>query len=224
MPTRRWPRPSPSRPDPLPCVQPVRQHGRPGGGGHPRPPHRGRHRTSRRTGLLRQLGGRGQRVRHQAGPSMGRTGTLRRGEHLGRVPRPDPGHPGGHRPARQAAGLPAHARRLRPRALRRPRCHGRRLRSRPGGRRPGRADPRRGRSGGAVVGLPGRAAPALHRPGHPADGGRGPDRPGSHRALVRLPAPRGGAGHRDHGQGPGQRHAGRRVLGPGRGGRRLRAR
>ena len=47
---------------------------------------------------------------------------------------------------------------------------------------------------------------------------------GPHRALVRLPAPGHQARHRDHGQGPGQRHAGRGVLGPGRGGRRLRAR
>ena len=94
----------------------------------------------------------------------------------------------------------------------------------PGGGRPGRADPRRGRGGGALVRLPGRAAPAVHRPWHPADGRRDPDRPGADRALVRLPAPRGGARRRDHGQGSRQRDAGRGVLGPGRGGRGLRAR
>ena len=96
------------------------------------------------------------------------------------------------------------------------------MRADPGGRRSGGADHGRGRSGGSVVGLPGRLAPALHRPGHPAHGGRGPDRPRANRPLVRLPAPRHRAGRGDHGQVAGQRDAGRCVLGPWRGGRRLR--
>ena len=75
-----------------------------------------------------------------------------------------------------------------------------------------------------VLGLPGRPAPAVHRAGHPAHGRRDPDRARPDRPLVRLPAPRDRARRGDHGQGPRQRHAGRGVLGPGRGGRRLRAR
>ena len=78
-------------------------------------------------------------------------------------------------PDKQQPFLPA-PRGLRPRPLRRPRRHGRRLRPDPGGRGAGRAHPGRGRGGGALVGLPGRAAPAVHRPEHPADGGRDPDR------------------------------------------------
>ena len=48
-------------------VEPVRHRARPRGGGHPRPP-AGR----RRQGLLLQLGGRGQRGGHQAGPQVRR--------------------------------------------------------------------------------------------------------------------------------------------------------
>ena len=56
-------------------------------------------------GLLRQLGGGGQRVCPQAGPPVGRPGPVRGGQHLGRLPRADPGHPGRHRPAREAAAF-----------------------------------------------------------------------------------------------------------------------
>ena len=47
---------------------------------------------------------------------------------------------------------------------------------------------------------------------------------GPHRALVRVPAPGRRARRGDHGQGAGQRDAGRGLLGPGRGGGGLRAR
>ena len=51
-----------------------------------------------------------------------------------------------------------------------------------------------------------------------------PDRVGSDRSVVRLPAPRGRARHRDDGQGSRERHAGWGVLGSVGGGRRLRPR
>ena len=54
------------------------------------------------------------------------------GQHLAGIPRPDPGHPGRHRAAGEAGRLFAAAGGIRPRPLRRPRRHGRRLRSRPG--------------------------------------------------------------------------------------------
>ena len=75
-------------------------------------------------------------ARRWAGP-----GPLRRGGDVGRLPRADPGHPRRHRPAREAASVPAPARGLRPRPLRRPRRHGRRLRPGTGGGGAGRADP-----------------------------------------------------------------------------------
>ena len=53
---------------------------------------------------------------------------------------------------------------------------------------------------------------------------RGADRPRPHRRVVRLPALRRRARRRHHGQGARQRHADRRLLGPRRGGRGLRAR
>ena len=51
---------------------------------------------------------------------------------------------------------------------------------------------------------------------------RGADRAGAYRALVRLPGPGARARRGDDGQGAGQRHARRRLLGPGRGGGGLR--
>ena len=53
--------------------------------------------------VARKFGGRGRHVVVSA---------------LGQLPRPDPGRPGRHRPAHQARAVPAHARRLPPRALR----------------------------------------------------------------------------------------------------------
>ena len=91
-----------------------------------------------------------------------------------------------------------------------------------GGRRPARAPPGRGRGGGAELGLPGRGARAVHRAQRPAHARRGADRPRAHRPLVRLPGP-GARARRGHdGQGARQRDAGRRLLGPGRGGGRVR--
>ena len=135
-----------------------------------------------RAGVLHQLGGRGQRVRAQAGPQVGRPGPPRGGEHVGRVPRPDPGHAARHRPAREARPVRPAARGLRARRLRRPRRPRRGVR--PGAGRGGapRAHPGRGRRDRPVVGLPRRRARAVHRARHPAHGGRDPDRPGPHRA------------------------------------------
>ena len=64
-------------PDPVPCVEPVRERRGPRGGRDPGPADRRRHRAGRRPGVLRQLGSRGQRVRPQAGPPVGRPGPLR---------------------------------------------------------------------------------------------------------------------------------------------------
>ena len=50
-------------------------------------------------GLLLQLRRRGQRVRHQAGPQVGRPRPPRRRQRLRLVPRPHPRHPARHRPA-----------------------------------------------------------------------------------------------------------------------------
>ena len=68
-----------------PRLEPVRHRARSRGGGHPRPPP-GR----RRQGLLLQLGGGGQRGRHQAGPQVRGPRPPRRGQRLRVVPRPDP--------------------------------------------------------------------------------------------------------------------------------------
>ncbi len=88
-------------------------------------------------------------------------------------------------------------------------------------RRPARAHPGRGRRQRGAGRVPGRRPPAVRRARRPADHGRGPDRARSHRAVVRVPARRHPARRRHHGQGAGQRDAHRRLLGPGRGGRRL---
>ena len=181
--------------------------------------------AGRRPGVLRQLGGRGQRVRAQAGPPVGRPGPLRGGEHLGRVPRADPGHPGGHRAAREARRLRAPARRLRPRPLRRPRRHGRGRATRHGWR-PCWSSPSMGEAGVVVPSsdyLAGLRQLCTERGillmVDEVQTGLG--RTGRWFGFQHLGrrARRG-----DHGQGPGQRHAGRGLLGPGRGGGGLRAR
>ena len=106
-------------------LQPVRHRARAGGGRHPRPPARRRPpgwpAEHAGPGVLRQLRGRGQRVRPQAGPQVRRPGPPRRGERLRLVPRPHARHAPRHRPAGQARGLPAAARGLPPRRLGRPR-------------------------------------------------------------------------------------------------------
>ena len=63
----------------------------------------------------------------------------------------------------------------------------------------------------------------LRRDRRADDGRRDPDRVRPHRPLVRLPARRRRPGRRDDGQGDGQRHARRRLLGPPRRRRRVRA-
>ena len=102
-----------------------------------------------------------------------------------------------------------------------PRCRARR---RHRGRGPARAPAGRGRRHGAELGLPGRRPRPVHRAQRSPHARRGADRPGPHRPLVRLPGPGAPARRGHHGQGARQRDAGRRLLGPGRGGGRLRAR
>ncbi len=66
----------------------------------------------RGTGLLLQLGGRGQRVRLQARAQVGRSRPLRRGHDLRLVPRPHARGARGLRPAQQARAVRPHARGL----------------------------------------------------------------------------------------------------------------
>ncbi len=99
-------------------------------------PSRGRRGESRRrTGLLHQLGGRGQRMCPEAGSQVGRAGPTRGREHVGRLSRPDAGDVACHRPAREARPVRAPARGLRARRLRRSRRAG-------GGLRPARVSRR----------------------------------------------------------------------------------
>ena len=105
--------------DPAPHLEPVRHRARRRGGRHPRPAAR-----RRRPGVHLQLRRRGERGGHQAGPPLGRTGPPRRRERLRLVPRAHAGHAARHRPAREARGLPAAARRVPPRGLGRPRRPG----------------------------------------------------------------------------------------------------
>ena len=141
-----------------------------------------------RSGVLHQLGRRGQRVRHQAGPQVGWARSPRRGQRLRVLPRSDARHAPRHRPAGQARGVPAAAGGLPPRRLERPRRAGAR-RSIPtvaavllepvqgeGGVNPATADY-----------FAGRPAP-VRRAGHPVHGRRGPDRARPHRSVVRPPA------------------------------------
>ena len=75
--------------------------------------------TGRRAGVLHQLGRRGQRVRPEAGPPLGRGRPACRHQRRQLVPREDPGHPDRHRATREARAVPTAARRLRARPLRR---------------------------------------------------------------------------------------------------------
>ena len=104
-PTPPWPRPWPSRP--ARCCT-CRTSSATPWGPRWRSPSTGwwaAEPPRRRAGVLHQLGGRGQRVRAQAGPQVGGPGPPRGGEHLGRLPRPDPGHAARHRPTREARAL-----------------------------------------------------------------------------------------------------------------------
>ena len=209
--------------DTQPRVEPVRQHTGARGRPHHRPPHQRRHRPGRGSGLLRQLGRRGERVRAQAGPPLGRPRPPRRDQRRQRVPRPHAGHADRHRAAREAGAVRAAARGFRARALRRRRRAGQGARPRHGRRRPAGAAAGRGRGHGPELGLPGRGASTLHRAQRAAHARRGADRPRADRALVRLPGAGARARRGDDGQGPRQRHAGRRLLGPGGGGGGLRS-
>ena len=80
-----------------PRLEPLRQHAGARGGPHHRPADQRRHRPGRRPGLLRQLGGRGQRVRAQAGPALGRPRPPRGDQRRQLVPRPHAGHAHRHR-------------------------------------------------------------------------------------------------------------------------------
>ena len=114
---------------------------------------------------------------------------------------------------------------LRPRPLRRPRRDGGGARGRRR-RRPSCSSRSRARAGSIVPSsdyLAGVRELCDER-GRPADRRRDPDRARPDRALVRLPGPGPRARHRDDGQGARQRHAGRGLLGPGRGGGGVRAR
>ena len=115
-------------PHALPRLQPLRQRVGARGGRHPRPAHRRRAGAGRRPGVLRQLGGRGQRVRPQAGPPVGRAAAATWWSAPGAPSTAGRWPPCRHRPAGQARAVRAAARGLRPRALRRPRRPGRGLR------------------------------------------------------------------------------------------------
>ena len=95
--------------------------------------------AGRRPGLLRQLGGGGQRMRAQAGPALGWRRSPRRHQRGQRLSRPHARHLDRDRPAREASALPAAARGLRARALRRRRRARQGARRRDGGRRVARA-------------------------------------------------------------------------------------
>ncbi len=209
---------------PVARVEPVRQRRGPRGGRDARPPRGRRGRARRRAGVLHQLRGRGQRVRPQAGSQVGGARAPRRGEHVGRVPRADPGHAARHGPTREARPVRPSARGLRARRLRRSRRPRRGVRPGSGRRGAPRAHP--GRIGGhrPVFRLPRGRAGDVHRARHPAHGGRDPDGTGTDGPVVRVPAHRDRARRGHHGQGARQRRAHRRLLGPGRGGGGLLAR
>ena len=208
-----------------PRVQPLRQRSGSRGGTHHRPPGQRRHGAGRRAGLLRQLGGRGQRVRAQAGPALGRRRPPRRDQRRQLVPRAHPGH--------------ADRDRASPRS-RRPSCRCPRASSHvpyddvaaldealdPDTVAAVLLEPLQGEGGvmvpssdylGAVRDLCSERNASAHAR-------RGADRAGPHGTLVRLPGPGTPARRRDHGQGARQRHASGRLLGAGRGGRRVRSR
>ena len=162
-PPRRGRRRGRAGPHAQPRVQPLRQHPRPRGRPHHRPADQRGHGPGGRSGLLRQLGRRGQRVRPQAGPALGRARPPRRDQRRQRVPRAHAGDAHRDRPAGEAGAVPPAPRGVRARALRRRRGAGQGARPGHRRRRPAGAAPGRGRRHGPELGLPGRGAVALHR-------------------------------------------------------------
>ena len=158
-------------------LQPVRHRARSRGGGHPRPP-AGR----RRPGLLLQLGGRGQRGRHQAGPQVRAAAAATSSSAptarstAGPWPRCTP--PASPRSTRSSSRCPRASATSpgttstpsRRRSTRRsPPCCSSPCRARAGSTRP---------TTEYFAGRP----PALRRAGRAVHGRRDPDRPGPHRA------------------------------------------
>ena len=103
--------------DAQPRLEPLRQHAGSGSGPHHRPAHQRWHRPGGRPGLLRQLGGGGQRVRTQAGPALGWGRPPCRDQRRQRLPRPHAGHAHRHRAAREAGTVSPAPGGVRPRAL-----------------------------------------------------------------------------------------------------------
>ncbi len=167
----------------------------------------------RRAGVLLQLGRRSQRGRVQGGPEVRGTRPPRRGQRLRQLPRADPGRAGRHRATDQARAVPTHAGGLPPRALRGSGGSGGGHRP-DGGRGADRAGPRGGWRDPGPSGLPGGHPGAVRRARAADDRRRGPDRAGPHRTMVRVRARRRPSRRGLSGQGPRQRHADRRLLGP----------
>ena len=216
---RRWA----AGPDLEPCVQPLRQHPGPRSGRHPRPAGQRRDGPGGRSGLLLQLGRRGQRVRPQVGPALGGRRPPCRGQRGQFVPRPDARHPA-RRP-----GSPRSTRRSSRSRRASSTCPTTTWRRSDAaldpdtGRRACCSNRSRERAGcWSRAGLPRHRARTVQRARRAAHARRDPDWPRADRSLVHLPGPGSKARRRDHGQGARQRDAGRRLLGTGRGGRSLR--
>ncbi len=176
-----------------------------------------------RAGVLRQQWRRGQRVRHQARPTLRRPWPSRRRQRLWLVPRAHAGDLARHWAADQTRALPAVAGRVPARRLVRPRRPRRSPRS-DGGRGAARGRPGRGRREPGTDRLPRGCATAVRRARRAAHLRRGADGPRSLRRLVRPPGLGCAARCGDDGQGAGQRRPDRRLLGTYGGGCRLRAR
>ena len=155
------------------------------GGRHPRPAaRRGRPR------VLLQLGRRGQRVRHQAGPRQERRRPRppRRRHRLRLVPRPHPGHARRDRPAAKHEPFQPLPEGFRHVALATSTPSPRRI-DHAGRRRAARAGPGRGRRPpGRRPGTSRAVRRLCDERGRPADHRRGPDRARPDRPVVRLPA------------------------------------
>ena len=179
-------------------------------------------RAHRRAGVLLQFGCRGERVRHQARPQVGRARPSCRGQRVRVVPRPHAGDAARHRPTGEARGVLAAAGGIPARGVVRCRRVGGFARS-VGVGRVARARAGRGRRQPRHHGVLRRGAADLRRAGPPVHGRRGADRIRTNGGVVRLPALRRRARRGDDGQGTRQRRADRRVLGAPRRGRGIRA-
>ena len=166
----------------------------------------------RRPDLLHQLRRRVERVRHQAGPQVGRARPPLRRQRARQLPRAHAGDAGGDRPAEQARAVPADAGGLQARRLGRSRRDARRGR-RIGGGGADRAVAGRGRRQPGTARLSRGDPAAVRRDRGADDGRRDPDRVRPHRTVVRVRAHGRRARRRHARQGDGQRDAGRRVLG-----------